>query len=464
MEQLGALDNLMVAGEMPSLPMHISAMMIYRTRDEAGADELYRLLLDRMDEVTRNHFPILRCRADRLPLEMDRAYWVEAPDFSLSYHLKRVSLGGEQGWTALHRLLGDFHARPLDMGRPLWQVLMVDGLDDVDGVPAGSCAIMFKIHHGALDGKGAIRLVRSLHSIRPNQPMLAQLEQADHAQHNFSPPSFLRKYARAWWHAIERPVDLVVTLVELLPGLLRPAGASHLPTPPSPFNRPVSPDRVTGHLRMSRRTLERLQCALGCTINDLALVTIGGALRILLGERNELPGDSLVALMPIDLRLPDQQGDIGNHVSAARVNLGTNFRTPRQRLGAIMQTTKESKAQAHGPSGHLMEDLVGEIHPALLIWLGEWLIQSGHMEDLPQTVNTVVTNVPGFQTEAYLGKARLLDYLGLGPLAPNMGLFHTVSSTANHVNITFVGTGNTVGDGSDYQMALKRAWAGVRRL
>ncbi len=84
MEQLGALDNLMVAGEMPSLPMHISAMMIYRTRDAAGADEFYRLLIDRMDEVTRNHFPILRCRLDKLPLEMDRAYWVEAADFSLS--------------------------------------------------------------------------------------------------------------------------------------------------------------------------------------------------------------------------------------------------------------------------------------------------------------------------------------------------------------------------------------------
>jgi hypothetical protein len=45
-----------------------------------------------------------------------------------------------------------------------------------------------------------------------------------------------------------------------------------------------------------------------------------------------------------------------------------------------------------------------------------------------------------------------------------MRQFHTVSSTVNHVSITFLGTDDTVGDRSDYQMALKRAWWGVRCL
>ena len=104
-----------------------------------------------------------------------------------------------------------------------------------------------------------------------------------------------------------------------------------------------------------------------------------------------------------------------------------------------------------------MLELVDEIHPAIILALGNWLVSSGHIDDLPQTVNTVVTNVPGPRGDAYMAGARLVDYLGFGPLAPNIGLFHTVSSAAQHVNISFLSTAAFMGDGRAYRLALENA-------
>lgn len=111
-----------------------------------------------------------------------------------------------------------------------------------------------------------------------------------------------------------------------------------------------------------------------------------------------------------------------------------------------------------------MLKLVDEVHPAIILWLGQWLVKSGRIDQLPPTVNTVVTNVPGLSHDAYLAGAKLIDYLGFGPLAPNMGLFHTVSSTADHVNITFLSTADFIGDGGAYSASLATSWSQVLSL
>jgi hypothetical protein len=60
-------------------------------------------------------------------------------------------------------------------------------------------------------------------------------------------------------------------------------------------------------------------------------------------------------------------------------------------------------------------------------------------------------------SEAYLAGEKLVDYLGFGPLAPNMGLFHTVSSTQEQVNISFLSTAAFMRDGSAYRAALEKS-------
>jgi len=58
-------------------------------------------------------------------------------------------------------------ARPLDLTRPPWEILVVEGLDNVEGVPKGSYAMLTKIHHAAIDGVSGVDLMQALHTAAP---------------------------------------------------------------------------------------------------------------------------------------------------------------------------------------------------------------------------------------------------------------------------------------------------------
>lgn len=466
MRQLSGLDNLMIAGEMPHIPMHMSALMIYETRGKRGVTALYKALQNNFDDLALRHFPILRCRLEEVLLQLDQAYWVQDTQFSVNYHISRVALPKPHDWQSLYALFGQFHAQPMDRARPLWQVMLVEGLDHVEGIARGSAALFLKIHHSVMDGKSALRLITSLHSLGPepgSPPLATSLPDEKPMDMDFQPPTWWEKYGRAWWHSIERPVDMAATLVKILPSLLHTeddgAARKGSAIPQLRFNHALAADRVVGHVRMEIGQLRKLEKKYSCTINDIALCVVAGGLREFLVENNELPGEDLVTLMPIDIRRQEQDGTTGNRVSVAKVCLHTTISDAKERLKAIHKASSQSKKRSKKTDGHALLRLVDDIHPAVILWLGQWLISSGHLDDLPTTVNTVVTNVPGLSTDAYLAGAKLIDYLGFGPLAPNVGLFHTVSSTADHVNVSFLSTGEFIGDGRAYTAALAQSWS-----
>jgi WS/DGAT/MGAT family acyltransferase len=472
--QLGGLDNLMIGGEIPNIPMHIAAAMLYEGSGVDSGHHLFEQMQETLSKIIENHLPILRCRIEEMPFRIDKAYWVDDEDFDLTYHISRVALPEPHDWQEFYRLFGQFHAQPLDQKKPLWHFTLVEGLDAMDGVPSGSFALFCKIHHALMDGKSGMRLLRSLHSLGPGAdaaPLADSLPLVDAASEGFSAPPWWMKYGRAWWNSIERPVDLAGTLVKLLPQVWqgREPGEKEqdkeAAIPRIRFNHPVAADRVVGHVRMGVAELEKLEEKYQCTKNDLALCTVAGALRHFLGKKGELPAEDLVAAMPIDIRKNHEDGDMGNQVSLARVHLHTDIKGVKSRLKAIQAATGHSKEHSRKGNPHALLDLVDEIHPALIIWLGQWLIDSGRLDRMTPLVNTVITNVPGIRSEAYLAGARLVDYLGFGPLAPNVGLFHTVSSTPEHVNISFASTREFVGDGSEYRASLERSYAElVRKL
>lgn len=470
MEQLGGLDNLMIEGETPNLPMHMSAAMLYDARKAGGAESLFAQLGALFEDIIDSKLPILACRVDELPLQVDKAYWVEDRHFKLANHISRSTLPSPNDWPAFHHLFGQFHSAPLDHTRPLWQLVLVDGLDKVDGIPRGSCALFLKIHHAVMDGKSAIRLMRSLHSkTRQGQPLAYSLKDAAPGGAKFRAPAWWQKAGRAWLHGIERPVEMAADITHHLPGLLRHSTRQAVHKEPAhtiprvSFNDTVDADRIVGHVRMNRKQLEALAGEQHCTLNDLALCVVGGALRDYLKNAGELPADSLVAAMPIDVRRANTDGELGNHISMAKVSLRTDTRGVKTRLRSIRQEAHSHARESRSGDSHAGLKLIDEIHPAIILWLGQWLINSGLIGKLPQIVNTVISNVPGLPGRNYLFGARLIDYLGFGPLAPLVGLFHTISSTDKHINISFVSTRTFMADGSTYTAALDASYQQLLR-
>ncbi|KAA1191933.1 DUF1298 domain-containing protein [Pseudohalioglobus sediminis] len=465
MYQLDGLDNIMLQGEVPGLPMHMSAAMLY---DSAGSrtgainfDKLVNALTDIIDQ----HFPILKCKADTVPLWFDKAYWVLDEDFDLTAQMSRIALPAPADWQEFYMLLGRFHATRLPQDKPLWQIVQVEGLDALEGIPPGSTALFLKIHHSVMDGTSAIRLMRGLHSTGPrSKPSILKSAPgtADSIQETYSAPSLLDKYARGWRHALTRPVLRTGTLLKTLPGLVQPRRAGSKGkkrvVPRSRFNQAVSANRVVGHMRMDMAALRRLEKAYDCTINDLALCVVGGAQRQYLLDNNELPEQSLVAAMPINIRKQQKDGEIGTRVTVARVPLFTEMDDMETRLQAIVSETRGDKRDSKSSSARVPLNIIDEIHPAAILLLTRQLYYSGYLDTLPPVVNMTVSNVPGFAEETYLLGSRLIDYLGFGPLGPGLGLFQTISSTPGHVNISFTSTTEIVGDGVAYRRALQQSY------
>ncbi len=81
-----------------------------------------------------------------VPLDLGRPVWVDDPHFNLEYHLRHTALPAPGGEGELRRLVGRVMAQQLDRARPLWEMWMVEGLED------GRWAVLSKTHHAMVDG------------------------------------------------------------------------------------------------------------------------------------------------------------------------------------------------------------------------------------------------------------------------------------------------------------------------
>lgn len=459
MEQLHGLDSLMALGEMPNVPLHIGAVFVYKPSPSLSFAAVRALLAAQID----SHLPLLRCRLDALPVSIDRPYWSVDPEFSLDAHLQRFALPAPADWQALYELAGQFHAEPLNRQRPLWQAIYLEGLDHLQGVPKGSVALLLKIHHALVDGKAAMQIFAALHSLSPDAgaPLMADslpLPQAD-----FSPPSVLRKLGQAYWHTLTVPYRLGSQLLSLTPALWRRPAAgdkqqARAGTPKTVFNRMPDADRLVGHVRLPMRELRQVEAATGSKINDIALCVVSGALQDYLQQQQALPAQDLLASMPINIRDGNSDNGFGNRISLASLSLHNHITEPLERLAAIHQTTHNSKKKDHRRLGGSVLSLMDNVYPALVVWAGHQLVNSGLLQAMTPVTNTVVTNVPGLGKPCYLCGAELVDYLGLGILAPTVTLFHVVSSVPSHVNISFLSCSGSLQDDDAYRKALKRSW------
>lgn len=82
------------------------------------------------------------------------AQWRIDDDFHVSENIEVVSLGGDGTGEEMHSLAGRFLARHFDYNKPLWEALLVQGLNTEEGARS---ALMIKIHHSFSDGQGMIQ-------------------------------------------------------------------------------------------------------------------------------------------------------------------------------------------------------------------------------------------------------------------------------------------------------------------
>lgn len=465
MEQLSPHDASFLYTETPRSSMSGASLAIYDPSTAPDGKVTLKGLMSFIED--RLHLaPLYRRKVVRVPFDLDYPYWVEDEDFDIEFHVRHIALPEPGDWRQLCIQAARLISRPLDPSRPLWEMYVIDGIDGVEGYPPGCFAVLTKAHHAAVDGASGTDLATATQDLSPDAPPPPP---PDTPWKGEPVPSDAELLARAGWNNVTRPWEAVRRMTggdprERLRELLnrRPSLNLDVPqtAPRTRFNGSVSPHRVVDGVTVSLDDIRGIRALIpGCTVNDVVLAVVGGALRSYLSAKGELPDESLTAMCPISLRTPGEAATGGNQVGAMVVPLHTDVASPRGRLAAVHTSTKAAKEMQEAVGARSLMDLTNFIPSATAALAGR-LVASMEIryEDVPPPYNTVVTNVPGPRQPLYLAGARLVNSYGLGIVHDNMGLMNVVTSYLDQVAMSVTADRDKVPDPAFYVECLRESF------
>ncbi len=124
-----------------------------------------------------------------------------------------------------------------------------------------------------------------------------------------------------------------------------------------------------------------------------------------LQERDALPEEPLVAMVPVSVRTKEQQGTFGNRISMMIVPIPTDEADPQRRLLRTHELLRGAKERHRATPANLLTDATSFIPPAVAS-----LAARTTMEVMGRTrppLNLVISNVPGPRTPLFCAGAQL---------------------------------------------------------
>ena len=345
------------------------------------------------------------------------------------------------------------------MRRPLWEAYVIEGFNNVEGLPADSFAILLKVHHAAIDGVSAAEIITAIHSVTQEvEPPLVE----DPWKPESAPTPFT-VWSRAYINNLKRPVKLLETVGGIVPRAIRASmesqehrGEHTGALVKTRFNDRVSSYRVTDAIVLDLEKVKQIKTAVpGSTVNDVIVSVVGGGLRKYLQAKDELPEGSLTCGAPINVRPERNSDSIGNQVGIMTIEMATDVDDALKRLQAVSDHTK-AYSSAIGASA--MMDISKGLWPQVTGAAIRLATLAAATSDIPMPVHTVVSNVPGPQVPLYLAGARMHMIMGIGPVLDMMGLFHGVISGGGKITINFVSCREMLPDPGFYRNCLLQAY------
>ena len=376
MRQLSGHDASFLDADTLHANANVTFIQIYDQSTVPGGVLRFKTILAHI-QGRLHRSPVFRSKLLRVPLELDEPYWVEDEQFDLEYHVRHIALPKPGDWRQFCIQASRIHARALDLHRPLWEIYVIEGLDSITELPAGSFALLTKIHHAAIDVESRNEFIEVLHDAtrRPPKPEPAEPWFPER------PPGPVSLLRRAALHCLTAPTRLLRPLRRGAPATL--AFARDLLHPErhltaTRFNAVVTPHRVFDTRRFLVEEFEAIRALVdGASIDDAVLAVCAGGLRRYLAAHAELPKAELCANVPWT------------------IGLGTDIEDPVQRLARIHAQT----AQAQRPA-------------------------PGRAQPLPCCT---ITHVNAPNKPAWLHGARMTYFSAILPISDGMGLVFAVS-------------------------------------
>ncbi len=381
---------------------------------------------ERMEMAVRT-FPRLRQRVVQPPARLAPPLWSDDPDFDLDFHIRRMGAPAPGDQRAVLDLAARLSEDPFDRARPLWQFVLIDGLE------GGRGAMFQKLHHTITDGEGGIRLSAQFLDLErvatvpmtgpPPEPADAGANGPDGTTGG-GPLRPLQVAAGTVVHAAGRGVataraaagaatdlarhpgrapGLAADVVETIRSVARQLAVTE------PARSPLWTRRgLTRHLEILRVPLDDAKRAaknLGGTVNDF-FVTGAAAAAGAYHRAKGAPVEELRVAMPVSTRTDRSVG--GNAFAPTRVLLPTAEMHPAEHFAAVRErltTTKSERALG------LAEALAGVVNalPTSLV------VQFARQQ--AATIDFATSNVRGAPFDLYIAGALIEGNFPLGPTA-----------------------------------------------
>lgn len=411
--------------------MNIAAVLVLEDAGGTSLAAARALLGARLPRVPR-----LRHRLHRAPVGAGRPFWADDPAFDLDDHLDGVVLATESGPgddaapPALLQLAADLVCRHLPRDRPLWTARWVTGLGE-------RAALVLVVHHAMADGLGGLAALAAL-ADGGAEPASEDIPRAV--------PRNLDLVADTWRQRARRvraaPRDLAGALHgirELGAGLERPELA-----PATSLNRPTGPSRSLTTVSVPLDPVVALAHARRCTVNDVVLTAIVGAMAGILRGRGERP-DELVVSVPVSSRRAAGVDELGNRTGVVPMRLPTAG-PPGVRLARVATI---SRARRQGPPG-------ASAGPMGVVFRG--LARVGLFQPFiarQRLVNTFITNVRGPAAPLAIGGLRVSSIVPVAVNPGNVGVSFDVMSYAGQLGVTVVADPAVVPDQAELTTLLR---------
>ena len=410
MDRLSAVDATFLHQESPTTHMHIGGIVVL-DGPVPGYDEFVRHIASRLHLVPR-----FRQKLATPPVQTGRPLWVDDPAFTLEYHVRHTALPAPGGREQLERLAGRIFGQLLDRARPLWEMWLVEGLEE------DRFAIVHKTHHALVDGVSGAELATVLFDLtpdyvatepqdwipRPEPSSLDLLAVGARDALSLSASSAARLAS-----AVRNPGEVAGSVRDAVDGLAEVARAGIEAAPRSPLNVPTGPHRRYRIVRGRLDDYKLVKNTLGGTVNDVVLAVVAGALGRFLRGRGVRTADlRLRAAVPVSVRSQDKRLALGNQITLMLAPLPVGVDDPRARLAEVRASMEGIKRSNQALGAATIAGLQRFAPPTLLA-ISSRLSMSSRM------YNILVTNVPGPQFPVYALGRRLLEIAPVAFLAPD---------------------------------------------
>jgi diacylglycerol O-acyltransferase / wax synthase len=438
MQRLTGLDASFLYMETSTSFMHVASLMILDPSTAPNGfdfDRLRDLYEQRLDQA-----PPFRRRLVEVPLGLHHPIWVEDPDFDLDWHLRHVAAPSPGGMKELCELAGHLVAIPLDRSKPLWEVWLIDGLEE------GHVGLLSKVHHAAIDGASGEELMVAILDLSP------EIEQKPAPETPWGPdhvPNDTEMVAYAMLSLAQQPVRAVKTARRTIEAALRirEANRRHPDERPPPslfsaprtsFNHALSPRRSFATASLSLPAVKGIKDATGMKVNDVVLGICAGALRRYLDSRDEHPDGPLVGMVPISVRTDHEKGTHGNKVSSMLTSLATDLDDPLERLLAIHLEMNRAKEQQDAIGADTLQNWVEFAAPAVLGQAVRTYSRLKIADRHRPLFNVTISNIPGPPFPLYVAGAQVRATYPMGPIFDGGGLNITVMSYMDSLDFGLV--------------------------